>query len=84
MQPELIETIRQQHAPWLMELESLAVNALITDNWKDLFNCLYDKMEQLDQQTMEQSQQLNEFELSTKTGVLSLALVIEGWEEDYA
>ncbi|NEQ78533.1 MAG: hypothetical protein F6K23_39415 [Okeania sp. SIO2C9] len=54
MQPKLVQQVKQQHAPWLVELESLAVNALISDNWKDVFNCLYEKMEQLDRQTVEE------------------------------
>lgn len=74
MQPELVEALKQQHAPWLQQLENLAVNALITDNWKDVFSCLYDKMEQLDKQTIENAS--NEL-AGTKLGILSLALVIE-------
>ncbi|NEO34408.1 MAG: hypothetical protein F6K36_29215 [Symploca sp. SIO3C6] len=77
MQPELIETLRQQHSPWFQQLESLALNALVTDSWGDVFACIYDKMEQLDEQTIEQPQQLNEPVLSSKLGILSLAKVIE-------
>ncbi|NEP00568.1 MAG: hypothetical protein F6K58_18225 [Symploca sp. SIO2E9] len=61
MLPKNQQALKEKHSPWLQQLENLALNALETDNWPDVFDCIYEKMEQLDLFTIElEQQQLHE------------------------
>ncbi|NEO34258.1 MAG: hypothetical protein F6K36_28420 [Symploca sp. SIO3C6] len=60
MLPKNRQALKEKHSLWLQQLENLALNALETDCWGDVFDCIYEKMEQLDLFTIEQEQQLNQ------------------------
>ncbi|NET11306.1 MAG: hypothetical protein F6K16_42820 [Symploca sp. SIO2B6] len=67
--------VQNRHAEWLQQLNDLAVKALVTHKWSEVFKCLYEKMEQFDEQTLEVS-------ASRKPEVLSLALELEQQKRD--
>lgn len=60
MLPKNQQALKEKHSPWLQQLENLALNALETDQWGDVFDCIYEKMEQLDLFTINSEQQLNQ------------------------